>query len=258
MSGNSTVRTLAASLAALLLMLSTFAGGAAATGEDNGDKISDVAEEKLSTTNCLQVYIEEQAGPATVTYNCGASADVDEDWDPRDEAEAPASGPPCSMDPNETYVEAGPVTVYKGPFCEPYPEYDEDWEPSVPKSTTKPECSELYGDSQVGPVTVTVDDTCRTSATVNESWSPVSETTDVDPPQTSPPNCLYIYYERQAGPVTVVMSSSCSGSVEVDEEWRPSLSSTDDDSSPSDEPVKCTLDANDNREIFYCIFGKPW
>lgn len=186
---NNTVRTLAATAAALLLTLGAFTGGAVAQDADDANALeTEDLPEGPSTTNCLQVYVERSVGPATVTYNCGFEGDIDEDWEPSDEASV-TTGPPCSMDPDDKYLEAGPLTVYQGPFCEPYPEYDEEWEPSDELATTADQqnCFYIYYEKQVGPVTYTMYSSCHSEVEVDEDWEPgVSVTTDHMSPEDNP------------------------------------------------------------------------
>lgn len=84
--------------------------------------------EALTTTNCIQIWLEFSAGPATVTYNCsdGADASVDDSWSSSDGVLAP-SEPQCF----DIYFqkEAGPVTVTATSSCSASADVDEDWRP---------------------------------------------------------------------------------------------------------------------------------
>lgn len=68
-------------------------------------------------------------------------------------------------------------------------------------------------------------------------------------------NCLQVYFEYEFGPVTYTYN--CGGDVDVDEDWRPGLSVTDSHMQPSDNPVKCFLDADSGVERWACFFGPP-
>lgn len=204
---NATLSRAAATVTALLLFASVFTGGATALEAeadlpDTGTQVSaDADTHPPSTTACLQVYIEQSLGPATVTYYCGLDAEVDEDWEPKTSTSAI---PPCG---NGGEVSVGPATAGYDPYCQVYAEVDEDWKPTQ---------------------------------------------------QTQSPNCYDIYWETEAGPVTVVLTSTCSGYVDVDEDWEPTDEAQPlDHMSPSDDPVKCFLEADSGVERWACFFGPP-
>jgi hypothetical protein len=158
MFGNSTVRTVAASLAALLLAVSTLGGSAAAAVDTD------------------------QVTPSTETDPADASA---------------SAGPPCT-DGGETIIEVGPVRAYHEPFfCLPLVEYDDDWSPSdgVSTANAKPECSETSGEDTVGPLTVGISDLCRPYVEVHDQATAASGPPCSDDGTVAEVGPLHVYRE---------------------------------------------------------------
>lgn len=248
---HATVTRLTAMAAALVLIAGAFAGGAAAAGADadlrEGTADASVADEEDApkTTLCLQVHWEQSVGPATVAYDCGLEAEIDEDWEPGDElpTAGTSGGEPACF---EIYYEqeVGPVTYRATSSCDHQVTVEED-----SSASTIPPCGS-GSETTVGPATAGYDPYCQVYVDVDEDWRPSDETSE--------PNCYDVYYEQQAGPVTVTLTSTCSGSVDVDEDWGPSVQPVPlDHMSPSDNPVKCFLEADSGTERWACFFGPP-
>lgn len=248
---NATVTRLTARAAALVLIVSAFAGGAAAAGADadlrEGTADASVADDgdAPKTTACLQFYWEQSVGPVTVVYHCGLQAEIDEDWEPSDELPiaATSGGEPACFDIYDEQS-VGPVTHEATSSCDHQVTVDED-----SSASTIPPCGS-GSETTVGPVTAGYDPYCQIYVDVDEDWRPSDET--------SKPDCYYVYIGVEAGPVTVSLPSTCSATVDVDEDWEPSDESSQlDHMSPSDNPVKCFLDADSGVERWACFFGPP-
>lgn len=248
---NATVTRVTATVAALVLVVSAFAGGAAAAGADADlrERSADVSvPDEAKTTTCLQVYAERSVGPVTVIYYCGLDAEIDESWEPSDElpSASTSSGEPACFD---IYYErsVGPVTYKATSSCDHQVTIDSSTSSS---SSAIPPCGS-GGEVSAGPAAAGYDPYCQIYVNVDGEWRPSDETTQ--------PNCFYLFWEQEAGPVTVTLTSTCSGSVDVDENWSPTDETTIplDHMSPSDDPVKCFLDADSGVERWACFFGPP-
>lgn len=79
-------------------------------------------------TDCLQVYLSFEVGPASTSWSCGSGGElhVDEDWEPEDELED-TDKPRCYHIYGQ--AEAGPVTYTMRSSCDHEVTVDEDWEP---------------------------------------------------------------------------------------------------------------------------------